>query len=90
MVVRLGALPPRLGKITLRLDGMERTIGLRTRELYNYPMVAKGGYAFLARPEKVQLEPGRHTFELRADVPVLLEWAVVTSNPWPLFTRFQR
>lgn len=90
VVVRLGALPPRLGKVTLRLDGMERTIGLRTRELYNYPMVAKGGYAFLARPEKVQLEPGRHTFELRADVPVLLEWAVVTPNPWPLFTRFQR
>lgn len=90
VVARLGALPPRLGTVTLRLDGVERKIRLRTRELYNYPMVAKGGYAFLARPEKVRLEAGRHTLEFRADTPVRLEWIAVTPNPWPLFTRFQR
>ena len=90
VVTRLGAMPERMGEVTIRLDGVERKIRLRTRELYNYPMVAKGGYAFLARPEKIRLEAGRHTLELRADTPVRLEWVAVTPNPWPLFTRFQR
>ncbi|NMD87062.1 hypothetical protein HF882_10740 [Victivallis vadensis] len=52
-------------------------------------MTAAGSFAFLARPEPVELDAGFHVLEFISDQPVRFEWAVVTSKPWPLFTRFQ-
>ncbi|MBS1370867.1 MAG: right-handed parallel beta-helix repeat-containing protein [Lentisphaeria bacterium] len=90
LVLRFGALPGRGGAVAVKLDGKERTVRLRTEELYNYPLVDKGGVAFLAKPVPLRLEAGRHTLELSAGGSVRFELAVLTRNPWPFFTRFQQ
>lgn len=89
VVVRLGRFASGAATVTLRLDGGKRVIRTRTEEFYNYPMTVAGSPAFLARPESVELDAGFHVLEFISDQPVRFEWAVVTSNPWPLFTRFQ-
>lgn len=89
LVLRMGTLPP-TAAVTVALNGKEWKIRTRTTKLDNYLLSPNDGFVFQVKPLRLELKAGKHTLELAADHPIRFEWAVLTPEPWPFFTRYQR